>query len=104
MTDSVKLWALSESRLMARVGALQVKIRARARVAPLGFLEAAVPPPAHVARPTRLGEEPPPVRAAERAEQLAAFDPRDAADPLPDPQAGRLVDAGVFADGHDAFA
>src|ERR1700674_1184690 len=104
MTDSVKLWALSDSRLMARVSALQVEIRARTRVAPLGFLQAALPPPAHVARPSRLGEELQHVRAAQQADHLAAFDHWDAADPLPDQQAGGLVDAGVFADGDHAFA
>src|SRR4029077_13318872 len=79
MTDSAKLCALSESLTagsVARVGALQVNIRARAREALLGPLEAPVPAAAHIARPARLGEEIQDVGAAEQANHLAALDHR----------------------------
>src|SRR4029077_4481814 len=99
MTDSVKLWALSERRLMAGIGALQVEIGARARVAALGFLQAALPPPAYVARPPRLGEKLEHVRAAEQADHLSAFDHRDAPDPLADQQPRGFIDSRVLADG-----
>src|SRR5450759_207598 len=104
MTDSVKLWAFSERRLMPRVRPLQVEIRARARVASLRLFEAALPPPAYVARPACFGEELQHVRAAEQADHLAVPDDRHAANPLSDQQARGFVDAGVFADGDHAFA
>src|SRR6266568_3750238 len=56
MTDSVKLWALSERRSVARIGALQSDLGARARVAAFGHLEAALPAPTHVARRERGGD------------------------------------------------
>src|SRR3981081_4185018 len=62
MTDSVKLCAFSERRScggfsVPGIGALQGEVRARARVATVRFLQAALPPAAHLARPPRLGEE-----------------------------------------------
>src|SRR5258708_33282083 len=96
MTDSVKLWAFSESRLMARVGTLQVQVRARARVAAFGLLEAALPPPAYITCPPRLGEELEHVGPAEQSDHLAAPDHRHAANPLADQQPRGFVDAGVL--------
>src|ERR1700681_205866 len=104
MTDSVKLWAFIERWLMPRIGALQVEVRARARVAALGFVEAALPPPAHVARPPRLGKKLEDVRAAEQPDHLAVADHRYTADPLPDQQSRGLVDAGVLGDRDDTRA
>src|SRR6266566_4220195 len=60
MTDSAKLSAFSDSRaadLVPRIRSLQVDVGARARKASLGPLEPALPSPAHVARPARLGED-----------------------------------------------
>src|SRR5258708_15068508 len=81
---------------MARVGTLQVQVRARARVAPLGLLEAALPPPAYVTCPPRLGEELEHVGPAEQSDHLAGPDHRHTADSLADQQASGFVDAGVL--------
>src|SRR6202165_6265056 len=104
MTDSVKLWALSESLSVAGIGTLQAKFRARARVAPRRPLQAALPPSANRACPARLGEEIEHVGPAEEADHLAASDHRDAADALPDQEARRFVDAGLLRDGDDTRA
>src|SRR5713101_2611943 len=99
MTDSVKLWALTERRSVARIGALQSDLGARARVAAFGHFQAALPAPAHVARPARAREELEHVRTAEQAHHLAPLDHRHAPDLLADEKTGRFVDAGVLADG-----
>src|ERR1700674_3131481 len=104
MTDSVKLWALSESLSVAGIGTLQAKFRARARVAPRRPLEAALPPPANRACPARLGEEIEHVGPAEEADRLAGPDHRAAPDALPDERPRRFVDAGHPRDGDDAPA
>src|SRR4029077_11312059 len=87
---------------MSGIGALQVEVRAGARMASLRFLEAALPPSAYVARPAGLGEELEHVGAAEQADHLAALDHRHAADALADEKARGLVDAGVLGDGDHA--
>src|SRR5258708_27326695 len=104
MTDSVKLWAVRDGRLGSRVGARRLQGRAGARVAAFGSLEAALPAPAYLAGPPRLGEELEYVRAAQQTDHLAVADPRHAPDALADQQARGLVDAGVLADGDDALA
>src|SRR5256885_4046734 len=99
MTDSVKLSAFSERRApesVPRIRALQVDLGARAREAALGPLEAALPAPAHGARPAGLGEKVEDVRPAQQADHLAALDHRYAADALAGEQPGRLVDARVL--------
>src|SRR5712692_9522669 len=98
MTDSVKLWAFSESRSVSRIGTLQAKLRAGARVASRRPLEAALPPPAHRARPARRGEEIEHVGPAEEADHLAAPDHGDAPDALADQEPRRLVDPGLLCD------
>src|SRR5258708_36058937 len=98
MTDSVKLWGFSESRSVSRVGALQLQVEARTRVAALGLLEAALPPAAHLARPPGPREEVEHVGAAQQADHLAAFDHRNAPDAFADEEACRLVDAGLLRD------
>src|SRR3979411_1376680 len=57
MTDSVKLCAFSERRSVPRIGALQLQIEARTRIALLWLLQAALPPAAHLARPSGAGEK-----------------------------------------------
>ena len=60
MTDSVKLWAFIERRAagsVTRICPLQPDVRARARVAPLGLLQPALPATADVAGPAGGGEE-----------------------------------------------
>src|SRR5690348_7383274 len=108
MTDSVKLCAFSDwriaPRLVSGIGSLQVKIRAGAREAPHRALEAALPPAADVAGPTRLGEEVEDVRAAEQAHHLPAADHRHAADALADEEPCRLVDARLLGDRDHARA
>src|ERR1700693_1324905 len=122
MTDSVKLWTLNERRFtgvpaksrrilclrgvfsVLRSGTLQVEIRTRAGVASLGLLETALPPPAHVTGPARLGEELEHVGAAEQTDHLAALDHRHQPDPLADEQARVFIDAGVLVDGDHARA
>src|SRR5579859_6331399 len=99
MTDSVKLWAFSDSRrtrLMSRIGTLQVEVGARTRIAAGRPFQAALPPAAHFARPAGLGEEIEHVRTAQQADHLPAADHRHAANPLADQQARRLVDPGVL--------
>src|SRR5437879_12509667 len=91
MTDSVKLRALSERRSVARIGALQSDLRARARVAAFRHLKPALPTPADIAGPARAGEELEHVRTAEQADHLAEFHHRHAADARPDPQAAGSV-------------
>src|SRR5258708_32359574 len=98
MTESVKLWVFSERRSVSRVGALQLQVEARTRVAALGLLEAALPPAAHLARPPGPREEVEHVGAAQQADHLAAFDHRNAPDAFADEEACRLVDAGLLRD------
>src|ERR1700687_5588960 len=109
MTDSVKLWAFSESTAagafsVSGISALQVEVGARARMAALGLLEASLPPPAHLARPPRLGEEIEHVRAAEQADHLAAPDHRHAPYPLADEKARGLVHSRLLGDRDHALA
>src|SRR5260370_24197095 len=104
MTDAVKLWAVRDSRLVSRVGARQVQVRAGGGGGAFGSVEAARPPPAYLAGPPRLGEELEYVRAAQQTDHLAVADHRHAPDALADQQARGLVDAGVLADGDDALA
>src|ERR1700704_6839658 len=103
MTDSVKLCAFSESRScevfsVPGIGALQGEISARARIATVRFLQAALPPAAHLAGPSRLGKEVEHVRAAQEADHLATPDDRDASYPLPDEKSGGLVDPRLLGD------
>src|SRR6266550_5919021 len=106
MTDAVKLCAFSESIVgsVTRVSALQLKVCARARVAARGLFQAPLPPAAHLARPSGLGEELEHIRAAEQAHHLAAPDHGNPPDPLADEQAGRLVDPRLLGDGDHALA
>src|SRR5947208_2892550 len=102
MTDSVKLWAFSDCRIVPGgwsvpgICALQAKVAAGAGIAPSRPLQAALPPAAHLARPARLGEEVEDVGAAEQPDHLAAADDGHTADPLSDQQPRRLVDAGLL--------
>src|SRR5207245_2427747 len=107
MTDSVKLWAFSESRverLVSRIGPLQVDVGARARVTALRHLQAPLPAPANVAGPARAGEELEHVGSAQQADHLAALDHRNPPDALSDQESRRLVDACVLADRDDVRA
>src|SRR2546423_4147489 len=101
MTDSVKLWAFSETPmtecLVSGIGTLQAKVGARARIASRRALEVPLPPSAHLAGPPRLGEKVEHVGAAQQADHLAAPDHRDAPDSLADQKAGGLVDARLFS-------
>src|ERR1041384_8485971 len=90
MTDSVKLWAFRDTSpedLVSGICTLQPQVGARAGEATRRPLQAALPPSAHVARPSRLGEEVEHVRAAEQTDHLAAADPRHAAAAPADPNA-----------------
>src|SRR4029077_6766909 len=87
---------------MSGIGALQVEVRAGARMASLRFLEAALPPSAYVARPAGLGEELEHVGAAEQADPLAAPDHRNTAEAAADEEASGLVNARVLGDGDHA--
>src|SRR5467141_1271347 len=101
MTDSAKPSAFSDSRaaeLVPRIRTLQVDVGARARKASLRPLQPALPSPAHVARPARLGKEVEHVRAAQQADHLAAFDDGHTPDALAGHQPCRLVDACVLGD------
>src|SRR5712692_2820872 len=105
ITDSVKLCAFRDRPIVfsvSGIGALQVKLGARAGKASCRALEAALPPPADVAGPARLGEEIEHIGSAQQTDHLAAPDPRHATDPLPDQKARRLVDAGFLGDRDDA--
>src|ERR1700682_5508737 len=106
MTDSVKLCAFSESRIgsVSWISPLQLEVGARARVAAHGPLQAALPPAADLARPSRLGEEVEHVRAAQQADHLAAFDHRHPPYALADQQSRGLVDPRLLGDGHDTLA
>src|SRR5450759_3495947 len=87
MTDSVKLWALIERRSgtsgvgrrgvlsVPGIGALQVEINVGARIAANGLLQTALPPPAHLARPSRLGKELEDVRAAQQLSLIHISEP-----------------------------
>src|SRR5438477_6148815 len=104
MTDSVKLWAFSERRSVARIGALQSDLRARTRITALRHLQPPFPAPTNIAGPACAGEELEHIRAAQQTHHLAALDHRHAPDALADEQAGRFVNASVFADGDDVRA
>src|SRR6267378_6606652 len=104
MTDSVKLWAFSDRRSVPRIGTLQANVRAGARKTARRHLEPTLPPPAHVARPSRAREEVEHVGPAEEADHLAILDYRHAADALADEQARGFVDAGLLTDGDDVRA
>src|SRR5258708_33058698 len=97
MTDSVKLWALSE-RLVARIGALQLQVAARAGEAARRLLQTALPPAADLASPSSLGEEVEHVGTAEQTDHLAALDDRDPSYALSDQEASGLIDSGLLTD------
>src|SRR5260370_17728754 len=104
MTDSLKLSAFRDSRIdesVPGIGALQVEVGARARVATRRTVEAALPPAADVARPPGFGEEVEHVGPAQQADHLAAPDHRYAPAPFADQEPRRLVDAGFLADRDD---
>src|SRR5256885_5433807 len=107
MTDSVKLCAFSErpiDDLMSGISTLQLQVGARAREAAHRALQAALPPTADVAGPTRFGEEVEDVGPAEESDHLAAPDHGHAADAFADEQPGRLVDPGFLRHRYDARA
>src|ERR1700692_2504501 len=77
MTDSVKLWAFSEScgrGSVARICSLQSNVRAGARMAALELLAPALRAAADVAGPARGGEEIQDVGPAEQPHHLPALD------------------------------
>src|SRR5260370_32527417 len=90
--------------LVPGISALQDEVGARAGVTARGSLEAALPPAADAARPSRLRVEIENVRAAEKADHLAAADHRHAAYALADKKPRRLVDAGLLRDRDDSGA
>src|SRR5260370_501006 len=104
MTDSVKLWALTDRRSVARIGTLQVDVGAGAGMTALRHLQPALPAPADVAGPARAREEVQHIGTAQQADHLSVLHHRHPADALADQEPRRLVDAGVLADGDDVRA
>src|SRR5712692_2606982 len=82
MTDSVKLWAFSDRRSVARIGALQVDVGARAGMTALRHFQPALPAPADVAGPARAREEVKHVGTAQQADHLSVLDHRHPSDAL----------------------
>src|SRR5260370_19187026 len=99
MTDSVKLWAFSERRSVARIRALQVDVGARAGMTAFRHLQPALPAPADVAGPARAPVQVRHVGTAQHADHLSMLDHRHPADALADEAARRPVDARVLPDG-----
>src|SRR5260370_6491118 len=89
MTDSVKLWAFSDRRLVARIRALQMDVGARAGVTALRHLQPALPAPADVAGPARAREKVEHVRTAQPADHLSILDHRHSSDALADQKPDR---------------